>query len=150
MVLVGLKPIRWGHVHITRSGDSVMSAAPEDLREWLSTPVGGDRAVLVQTNRQKRSVLSARWGAVATCHDGVAVLWGAREVGWLAAVDELRWDHGFSEVSLREAAPRPGLLAAASRAGVLRRVMDLWLSLRDAHDVWWEIAVLATRRSKGS
>lgn len=142
---VGLKPIRWGHVRVVGS-HAEMATGPEELRAWLDTPLDSDTAVLCQTNRQKRSLNSAQRQRVATCHDGVSLAWTALDVERLRQVERLRWSHGFSEPSLTEPAPRPSVLVASPDP---TEALQLWHATRDRHHVWWEVALLATRRTKG-
>lgn len=141
---VGRKPIQWGHVRV-RDGVAEMSTAPEELRRWLDAPLGDD-AVLCQTNRQKRSLLAATKGHVATCHDGVSIQWTATDATRLEQAERLRWHHGFSEPALTEPAPRPSVLVASPDPA---DALDLWHATRDRHALWWEVALLATRRTKG-
>jgi len=142
--LMALKPIKWGHMLVTESG-AVMSDDPTDLKEWLSTPVEPDRAVLVATNRQKRSLISARWGGVATSYDGVSLAWGADDCERLTNHDWLRWEHGVSEKEIRESAPRPQTLG---KSAAPREMLSLWASVRQWDAVALEVSCLATRRTK--
>lgn len=144
-VLKAVKPVRWDHV-IVDGDTAVMSPDPTVLLAALSSPVGPERAVLVQTNRLKRSALSARWGVVATCYDGVALDWDRGDAERVVAHDRLRWVHGVSEVEITEAAPRPGTLARSPDPAEL---LDLWGVVRGGWSgVHLEVSCLATRRPK--
>lgn len=143
--LIGLKPVRWGHAAAATDGTGLMSADPADLKTWLERPVDVDRAVMVQTNRQKRSVLAARWGAVATTYDVPAVSWGPGDADRLAAHHLLRWEHSVSEREIWEPAPRPSTMGASpDPAGLL----DLWRQVKGWDPVRLEISCLATRQAK--
>ena len=142
--MVGLKPVRWGHALVTADGAGVMSSDPRDLLAWLSAPVGDDRCVMVQTNRQKRSVLASAWGVVATTYDVAGLRWGVADVEILTAWDELRWEHGVSEREIDEAAPRHQTLAKSADPAAL---LSLWAGVKRWDPVRLEVGKLATRRT---
>lgn len=143
--LVGLKPVRWGHALATADGVGAMSSDPRDLLAWLSAPVLEDRCVMVQANRQKRSVLASAWGVVATTHDVSGLRWGDRDVATLAMWDELRWVHGVSEREIEEAAPRHQTLARSPDPAAL---LGLWAGVKAWDPVRMEVGKLATRRTE--
>ncbi len=144
--LFHIKPIHWDHCQIVlgKPGTSI-ATHPSDLMIWLSRPVSEDRCVLVQSNRQKRSVLAARWGTVATTYDSAPQLWDQADVDRLHAYEQLRWQHGVSETQIFEPSPRP---AAIKNAQDFKKFMDLWKLVKEWDIIKLEIATLATRRTQ--
>lgn len=142
-----LRPVRWPNLEVFFDGSASALETPDALKAALSTPTGPERAVLVQTNRQKRSLLSARWGHVATSFEGGAVVWTEDHVAGLGEAMTLRWEHGVSEKAFAERDLRASVLSASPDK---RWLIDAW-----DRSAWWrehrpvfDVMMLATRQTK--
>lgn len=144
---MALRPTRTTHIEAHATLGATELGTPTDLKRALSTPIEGSRAVLVQTNFQKRSLINAGWGWVATCHDGHRLPWDTPQVNALEDYDRLRHVHGVSEKAIDEPGLRSSLLLSSPD---VEDMIRLW-----ERGEWWrtdpvllEVLKLATRKPK--